>query len=83
MPVELTKAELYRWVEDLKVQLNVACLSPKCFYQDTLVTELQHCKEERQALELKLAECLEQLHRTTLLPLSEAGVLKSGHKITV
>ena len=83
MPRELTKAELHRQVEYLKIQLNVAHQSPKCFDQDTLVTELEHCKEEKQALELKFAESLEQLHHTTLLPLSEKVVLESGHKISV
>ena len=65
LPCELTRVELHKWIEILKGQVELARRMADGPDNEDLITELDQYNMEKQALEMMLAQCLEELQHTT------------------
>ena len=71
---EVSKTDLRKWIEELKIQLDTARKKADVAGSD-LMAELENCKDEKSILELKLAQYrLDQLQKSMTAKLSDSGV---------
>ena len=57
--------ELHKWIEKFKGQVELARWMADHPDNEELITELDQYNMEKQALEMMLAQCLEELQHTT------------------
>ena len=69
---EVSKRDLRKWIEELKIQLDTARKKADVAGSD-LMAELENCKDEKSILELKLAQYhLDQLQKSMPAKLSDS-----------
>ena len=69
---EVSKTDLHKQIEELKIQLDTARKKADVAGSD-LMAELEHCKDEKSVLELKIAQYrLDQLQKSMPAKLSDS-----------